>query len=86
MEFLPRFDQACDSHSWRHGMALRIRRGLAEISCDSRSETYREKLMPRKNVDLHGTAPDKCETALFVVDVINDLDFPEATKRPNDAT
>ena len=34
--------------------------------------------MPGKNEDLHGSAPDKCETALLLIDVINDLDFPEA--------
>ncbi len=34
--------------------------------------------MPPKNSDLHGNAPDKCETALLLIDVINDLDFPEA--------
>jgi nicotinamidase-related amidase len=34
--------------------------------------------MPVRNRDLHGSAPDKCETALLLVDVINDLDFPEA--------
>src|ERR1700739_3993428 len=34
--------------------------------------------MPARNHDLHGSAPDKCETALLIVDVINDLDFPEA--------
>jgi nicotinamidase-related amidase len=32
----------------------------------------------RKNEDLHGSAPDKSEIALLIVDVINDLDFPEA--------
>jgi nicotinamidase-related amidase len=31
-----------------------------------------------KNADLHGSAPDKSEEALLIVDVINDLDFPEA--------
>lgn len=31
-----------------------------------------------KNEDLHGSAPDKCETALLLIDVINDLEFPEA--------
>jgi nicotinamidase-related amidase len=35
--------------------------------------------MPRKNPSLHGNAPDKCDTALLI-DVINDLDFPEAQK------
>jgi nicotinamidase-related amidase len=34
--------------------------------------------MPAKNRDLHGSAPDKCATALLIIDVINDLDFPEA--------
>jgi nicotinamidase-related amidase len=34
--------------------------------------------MPRKDRDLHGSAPDKSDIALLVVDVINDLDFPEA--------
>lgn len=36
--------------------------------------------MPAKNRDLHGSAPDKCETALLLIDVINDLDFPEANQ------
>ena len=35
-------------------------------------------IMPRQNRDLHGSAPDKSETVLLIVDVINDLDFPEA--------
>jgi nicotinamidase-related amidase len=34
--------------------------------------------MPAKNQDLHGNAPDKSDTALLVIDVINDLEFPEA--------
>ncbi len=34
--------------------------------------------MPARNHDLHGSAPDKCETALLLIDVINDLEFPEA--------
>jgi nicotinamidase-related amidase len=28
--------------------------------------------------DLHGSAPDKCSTALLLIDVINDVAFPEA--------
>jgi len=36
------------------------------------------KSLRRKNADLHGSAPDKSEVALILVDVINDLDFPEA--------
>ncbi len=34
--------------------------------------------MPARNENLHGSAPDKCETALLLIDVINDLEFPEA--------
>jgi len=34
--------------------------------------------MPEKNVDLHGSAPDKHRFALLLIDVINDFDFPEA--------
>ena len=34
--------------------------------------------MPEKNIDLHGSAPDKHKSALLLIDVINDLDFPEA--------
>jgi nicotinamidase-related amidase len=34
--------------------------------------------VPAKNKDLHGSAPDKSDVALLIVDVINDLDFPEA--------
>src|SRR4051812_36764726 len=36
--------------------------------------------MRAKNRDLHGSAPDKSETALLLIDVINDLDFPEANQ------
>ncbi|HEX8280125.1 MAG TPA: isochorismatase family cysteine hydrolase [Chthoniobacterales bacterium] len=41
--------------------------------------------MPSKNEDLHGSAPDKCETALLLIDVINDLEFPEAEQMVEDA-
>ncbi|PYJ10094.1 MAG: isochorismatase [Verrucomicrobia bacterium] len=34
----------------------------------------------KKNQDLHGSAPDKCAFALLLIDVINDLDFPEANQ------
>lgn len=34
--------------------------------------------MRKKNVDLHGSAPDKHKFALLLIDVINDFDFPEA--------
>jgi nicotinamidase-related amidase len=34
--------------------------------------------MPAKNIDLHGSAPDKHRFALLLIDVINDFDFPEA--------
>lgn len=33
--------------------------------------------MPPKNADLHGNAPDKSPVALLLIDVINDLEFPE---------
>lgn len=36
--------------------------------------------MPTKNSDLHGSAPDKSEIALLLIDVVNDLDFPEANQ------
>ncbi|HYC44819.1 MAG TPA: isochorismatase family cysteine hydrolase [Burkholderiales bacterium] len=36
--------------------------------------------MPAKNRDLHGNAPDTCEAALLLVDVINDLEFPEGRR------
>jgi hypothetical protein len=32
--------------------------------------------MPRKNIDLHGSALDKHAFALLLIDVINDFDFP----------
>ncbi len=34
----------------------------------------------KRDADLHGNAPDKSETALLIIDVINDLDFPEANQ------
>ena len=33
--------------------------------------------MPAKNEDLHGNAPDKSDVALLLIDVINDMEFPE---------
>ena len=33
--------------------------------------------MPGTNDDLHGSAPDEADVALVLIDVINDLDFPE---------
>lgn len=33
--------------------------------------------MPARNEDLHGSAPDKSPVALLLIDVINDLEFPE---------
>jgi nicotinamidase-related amidase len=36
--------------------------------------------MPARNADLHGSAPDKSEIALLLIDVINDLNFPEANQ------
>jgi nicotinamidase-related amidase len=36
--------------------------------------------MPAKNPDLHGSAPDKSDIALLLIDVINDLDFPESNQ------
>ncbi|HEY7152489.1 MAG TPA: isochorismatase family cysteine hydrolase [Gemmataceae bacterium] len=34
-------------------------------------------MMLEKNADLHGNAPDKSDVALLLIDVINDLEFPE---------
>lgn len=33
--------------------------------------------MPGKNETLHGSAPDRSSVALILIDVINDLEFPE---------
>lgn len=33
--------------------------------------------MTQRNPDLHGSAPDKSPVALVLIDVINDLEFPE---------
>lgn len=33
--------------------------------------------MPVRNLDLHGNAPDKSDVALLLIDVVNDLEFPE---------
>jgi nicotinamidase-related amidase len=33
--------------------------------------------MPAQNHDLHGNVPDKAVAALLLIDVINDLEFPE---------
>ena len=36
--------------------------------------------MPEINSDLHGNAPDKSGVALVVIDMINDLEFPEGAE------
>lgn len=33
--------------------------------------------VPARSADLHGNAPDKADLALLLIDVINDLEFPE---------
>jgi nicotinamidase-related amidase len=45
-----------------------------------RRQPPRLVIMPARNPDLHGSAPDKSEVALLLIDVINDLDFPEANQ------
>lgn len=35
------------------------------------------RTMPIASRNLHGNAPDKADTALLLIDVINDLEFPE---------
>ena len=37
----------------------------------------RGHIVAAKNPDLHGNAPDKADVALLLIDVINDLEFPE---------
>jgi hypothetical protein len=31
--------------------------------------------MPARNPDLHGNVPDRCNVALILIDVINDMEF-----------
>jgi len=35
---------------------------------------------PRKDHSLHGSAPDRSPVALLLIDVVNDLDFPEGDR------
>ncbi|MBL9083300.1 MAG: cysteine hydrolase [Planctomycetales bacterium] len=39
--------------------------------------THTNTTQPEKNADLHGSAPDNSDVALILIDVINDLEFPE---------
>jgi nicotinamidase-related amidase len=39
-----------------------------------------ENLMPAKNTDLHGNAPDNSDVALLLIDVINDLEFDDGDR------
>jgi nicotinamidase-related amidase len=41
--------------------------------------------MPEMNENLHGFVPDKSAVALLLIDVINDLEFPEAESMIEDA-
>jgi nicotinamidase-related amidase len=38
-----------------------------------------KSIMLARHKDLHGSAPDTCDTALLLIDVINDFAFPEAS-------
>ncbi len=38
------------------------------------------KTMPAKNSDLHGNAPDNASAALVLIDVINDMEFPDGDR------
>ena len=51
--------------------------GRAARHRDSPLRGMEEPRMPAKNPDLHGNAPDKADVALLLIDVINDLEFPE---------
>ncbi len=60
---------------WNHGGTSNVQAGTSNAELGSEISTT---LMPAKNASLHGNAPDKNETALLLIDVINDLEFPEA--------
>jgi len=42
------------------------------------AHTTSRKSLRSRNADLHGSVPDKSAIALLIVDVINDLNFPDA--------
>jgi nicotinamidase-related amidase len=44
---------------------------------DEASHGEIRRMARRVNRDLHGNVPDKASTALLLIDVINDLEFPE---------
>jgi nicotinamidase-related amidase len=48
-----------------------------EARLNSASPLPRGGFMPVKNPDLHGFAPDTSPVVLLLIDVINDLEFPE---------
>src|SRR3954467_1225875 len=47
-------------------------------SCSQAAYSYIKKVTPQpgKQHDLHGSAPDTHHTALLLIDVINDFEFP----------
>src|SRR5438045_2959962 len=57
-----------------HGVKASRKAGAASASNPCSLGLGLSLTMPARNRDLHGSAPDKCETALLIVDVINDLD------------
>ena len=63
--------------------AQRDPRDVAQVPHAAKARAQHK--LPAKNPDLHGSAPDKCETALVLIDVINDLEFPEAEGMLEDA-
>src|SRR4029453_17310074 len=55
-----------------------VRRGTCMVSgAEMLPQPRRGTTMPVKNEDLHGNAPNQSHVALLLIDVINDLEFPE---------
>ncbi len=59
---------------------MAAKRRAAGRKADREARGRSPRAAPRRNADLDGNAPDKNETALLLIDVINDLDFPEARR------
>jgi nicotinamidase-related amidase len=73
--------------TWRLGVMRRafafparrfVARPLLQMAQVNSRASQLGRAMPARSPDLHGNAPDKSNVALVLIDVINDLEFPEA--------
>jgi nicotinamidase-related amidase len=83
--FGPLVQSEDESHDANFARQISLAFFLLNFPCGGLKFAETKTIMPDKNSDLHGFAPDHCRLALLLIDVINDLEFPEGEQILPDA-